>query len=75
MHDFMQSGRFKVFAGQHDWLEEFRLYHHKDGKVVKLGDDLMAASRYAFISRRHARSVRGYRSMMGPIKYPNVGII
>jgi hypothetical protein len=25
----------------HDWFEEFRLYHRKDGKVVKEGDDLM----------------------------------
>jgi Terminase RNaseH-like domain len=43
----MQSGRFKVFKHLNDWWEEFSLYHRKDGKVVKEGDDLMAATRYA----------------------------
>ena len=55
MLDWMQTGRFKVIADQNDWLEEYRLYHHKDGKVVKLGDDLMAATRYAFMMRRFAQ--------------------
>ncbi|WP_348632222.1 terminase family protein [Mesorhizobium sp. M1A.F.Ca.ET.072.01.1.1] len=46
MLDRMQSGRFKVFSTLHAWFEEFRLYHRKDGQVVKLRDDLMAATRY-----------------------------
>ncbi|WP_411962689.1 terminase large subunit domain-containing protein [Mesorhizobium sp. ES1-1] len=46
MLDRMQSGRFKVFSTLTDWFEEFRLYHRKDGQVVKLRDDLMAATRY-----------------------------
>jgi Terminase RNaseH-like domain len=46
----MQSGRFKVFKHLNDWWEEFSLYHRKDGKVVKEGDDLMAATRYAIMS-------------------------
>ncbi|WP_460221965.1 phage terminase large subunit family protein [Mesorhizobium sp. W016] len=46
MLDRMQSGRFKVFSSLLPWFEEFRLYHRKDGKVVKLRDDLMAATRY-----------------------------
>ena len=29
--------------------KSFRLYQRKDGKVVKEGDDLMAATRYAVI--------------------------
>ena len=45
----MQTGRFKVFKHLNDWWEEFRLYHRKDGKVVKEGDDLMAATRYALM--------------------------
>jgi phage terminase large subunit-like protein len=72
MLDYMQSGRFFVFKGQNDWLEEFRLYHHKDGKVVKLGDDLMAATRYAFISRRHARSAREWKGMRRPLHVPAI---
>jgi hypothetical protein len=46
--------RIKVFAGLDDWFEEFRLYHRKDGKVVKLQDDLMAATRYAVMMLRYA---------------------
>ena len=45
----MQTGRFKVFKHLNDWWEEFRLYHRKDGKVVKEDDDLMAATRYAMM--------------------------
>ena len=50
----MQTGRFKVFKHLNDWFEEFRLYHRKDGKVVKEGDDLMAATRYGVMMLRHA---------------------
>ena len=50
----MQSGRFKVFAGLDSWFEEFRLYHRKDGKIVKLQDDLMSATRYGYVMLRYA---------------------
>jgi hypothetical protein len=33
----MEAGRFKVFNHLNDWWDEFRLYHRKDGKVVKEG--------------------------------------
>lgn len=54
MLDRMQTGRLKVFKHIGDWFEEFRMYHRKDGKVVKLDDDLMAATRYAIMMLRHA---------------------
>lgn len=54
MLERMQTGRFKVFSHLNEWFEEFRLYHRKDGKVVKEGDDLMAATRYGVMSIRHA---------------------
>lgn len=56
MFDRMQTGRFKVFAHLVDWFEEFRLYHRKDGLIVKLNDDLISASRYAMMMRRFATS-------------------
>lgn len=52
----MQTQRFKVFSHLGDWFEEFRLYHRKDGLVVKLTDDLMSATRYAVMMRRHAKT-------------------
>jgi phage terminase large subunit-like protein len=54
----MQLKKFKVFAHLNDWFEEFRLYHRKDGKVVKESDDLMAATRYAYMMRRYGISAR-----------------
>lgn len=54
MLERMQTGRLKVFSHLADWFEEFRLYHRKDGKVVKLADDLMAATRYALMMKRFA---------------------
>ena len=50
-----QTGRWKVFSHLEDWLEEFRLYHRKDGKVVKVLEDLISASRYAMMMKRLAR--------------------
>jgi phage terminase large subunit-like protein len=50
----MQTGRFKVFKSLTQWLEEWRMYHRDDGKIVKQFDDLMDATRYACLSLRHA---------------------
>lgn len=55
MLERMQTGRFKVFSHLTLWFEEFRLYHRKDGKVVKLRDDLMSATRYALMMLRKAK--------------------
>src|SRR4029078_3677000 len=70
MLDRMQSGRFKVFKHLHDWWEEFRLFHRKDGKVVKEGDDLMAGTRDAVMMLRHARTRKEYDRFRAPIVYP-----
>lgn len=37
-----------------DWWEEFRLYYRNDGVLVREGDDLMAATRYALMMLRFA---------------------
>lgn len=55
MLERMQTGRWKVFSTCTAWLEEFRLYHRKDGLIVKESDDTISASRYAYMSRRFAR--------------------
>jgi hypothetical protein len=56
MAERMQTGRWKVFAGNEDWFGEFRLYHREDGKIIKVRDDLLSASRYALMMRRFAAS-------------------
>jgi hypothetical protein len=55
MFDRMQTQRFKVFDHLNDWFEEFRLYHRVDGKVVKLRDDLLSATRYGVMMIRHSK--------------------
>ena len=54
MLDRMLSGRWKVFSHLEDWFAELRLYHRKDGQIVKLNDDRLSASRYALMMKRHA---------------------
>lgn len=54
MLDRMQTGRFKVFSNLDDWFQEFRLYHRKDGKVIKKNDDLLSSTRYALMMKRKA---------------------
>lgn len=55
MLDRMQTGRLKVARHLNDWFEEFRLYHREEGKVVKIDDDLLSATRYALMMLRHAK--------------------
>jgi phage terminase large subunit-like protein len=52
----MQTGRWKVFKTCRTWLEEFRLYHREDGKIVKERDDVLSASRYALMMKRFAET-------------------
>lgn len=59
----MQTMRFRVFSHLNDWFEEFRLYHRKDGMIVKDGDDLLSAGRYATMMRRHAKTQEEASSM------------
>lgn len=57
MLDRMTSGRWKVFSTCPQWMEEKRMYHREEGKIVKLDDDLISSSRYAYMMLRHARPV------------------
>ena len=67
MLDRMRTNRFKVFSNCTKWLQEFRTYHRKDGKVVKLRDDLISASRIAMMMRRIARTHDVYRRPPPPM--------
>lgn len=63
----MQTGRLKVSMNLNDWREEFRLYHRKDGLIVKKNDDLMSATRVGCMMLRHA-SVQVFRSAAPKLK-------
>ena len=73
MLDRMRTGRFKVFRGLLEWMEEFRLYHRKDGQIVKVADDLMSATRYAIMMKRYA--LQGGAGFNRVIEYPNLGVV
>lgn len=54
MLDRMLTGKLKVASHLSDWFEEYRLYHRKDGIVVKEVDDILSASRYGLMMLRFA---------------------
>lgn len=54
----MQTKRLKVFKNLGEWFEEFRIYHRKEGLIVKEKDDLLSATRYAEMCIRHAKPLR-----------------
>jgi hypothetical protein len=54
LNERMRTDRFKVFSNCSAFLREKRIYHRKDGKLVKENDDVMDAVRYGvqMITRR-----------------------
>lgn len=49
--ELMSAGLFKVFKSQDAWFKEFRKYHRDaKGRVVKVDDHLMDATRYGVFS-------------------------
>lgn len=59
-----RDGRLKVAAHLTDWWQEFESYHRKDGLIVPINDDLMSATRYAMMMRRH-----GHGGALGSGRY------
>lgn len=55
MFQAMRTGKFKVFTHLTQWWEEFRMYHREKGQIVKKYDDLMSATRMAWMMQRYAR--------------------
>lgn len=55
MLERMHTGRWKVFKTCRMWMEEKRMYHRDlNMKIVKYADDVISASRYAYMMRRFA---------------------
>ena len=51
-----ETGKLKVYAHLADFFEEFRMYHRKDGKIVKEGEDILCAIRYSRMMKRFAQN-------------------
>lgn len=50
-----QNGTLKIASHLAEVFEEISLYHRKDGKIAKEGDDLISAIRYAMMMLRYAK--------------------
>jgi hypothetical protein len=60
MCGFMKREAFQVASHMSEWGEEFLSYHrNEDYKIVRLRDDLLSATRYAFMMRRQGRALEG----------------
>jgi phage terminase large subunit-like protein len=49
MLKMMQEGNFKVFSTCVKFLQEMKIYHRKDGKIIDRNDDMISAARYGSI--------------------------
>lgn len=56
MFNRFQTRRLRIFSHLSDVFEEVRLYHRKDGQVVRKIDDLMSAIRYGVMGKRFAKT-------------------
>lgn len=52
----MQTNRLKIARHLNDLFGEILVYHRKDGKVVKVGEDLISAMRYLIMSLDYAET-------------------
>ena len=52
------DGRLRVREDLEDFLGEYRMYHRKDGMIVKVRDDLISATQKIMMMKRHARVVQ-----------------
>lgn len=78
IRELMMQGKFKVFSGLRDWLDEFLQYHRdQNGKIYKVKEDLLDATRYAYMMRRHAIAYGdiGRDQWGGALQYQPTGII
>lgn len=56
MLERFQTRRLRVFSHLEEFFEEFRMYHRKDGQIVKLMDDILSACRYGIMMKREAKT-------------------
>lgn len=57
MQQRFETGKLKIAGHLSDFLEEFRMYHRKDGQIVKERDDILSALRMAIMMKRYAKQV------------------
>ncbi len=69
--ELISAGRFKVFASCTQWLREFRMYQRDEkGRIKKVNDHLMDATRYGVYSGLKRAKVR---PIAKPARRPGYG--
>lgn len=56
MQERLETGRLKVFENCHEFFEEYRFLHRKDGRIVAEKDDVLKAVMYGLMMIRKART-------------------
>lgn len=54
LEERIKTGRFFVFESCHEFFDEYRSFHRKDGKLVNRKDDVIKAVLYALMMLRYA---------------------
>jgi hypothetical protein len=57
MQQRMETGKFKVASHLSEFFEEFRLYHRREGVIVKERDDILSAVRIAVMAKRFGKTM------------------
>jgi phage terminase large subunit-like protein len=68
-----RAGKWKVSRSCVLYLEERRLYHRKDGEIIKLRDDVLSASRYGCMMRRFFKPLDECGLEVIPGQWPSRG--
>jgi hypothetical protein len=68
-----KNGKLRVSRSCVCYLEERRLYHRKDGEIVRLRDDVLAAARYGMMMRRFFKPLDECDSWQTGVGWPSGG--
>jgi phage terminase large subunit-like protein len=69
-----RNGKWRVSRSCVLYLEERRLYHRKDGEIVKLRDDVLSAARYGCMMKRFFKPITECGLEIVPGQWPSGGM-
>jgi phage terminase large subunit-like protein len=70
MEERFAGKKLLVAAHLFEWFDEYAGYHRKDGKIVKVDDDLMSATRVGIMDLRRAKTVEAFRGYAALTRAP-----
>lgn len=64
MEERLAAKKLRVAAHLFDWFDEYQGYHRVNGKVHKVDDDLMSATRVLCMDLRYAKTFENFPAML-----------